>query len=186
MQARGEERPPSPGKRRREPPSDLTLEDLPGISIDSATAQVGWPSLGTPFAGCANEHSVSVWCANNGLLPGNLSALLLQLGKKERTLQEATSPMALARTASDQVLLPCPPQDEMWSDGAATPRDTRGADEQHHWRERQQQQQRGRQRQASNLGPGGGAGPAAAPAAPAGGGGGKRPVPLLRLALPPQ
>jgi hypothetical protein len=41
-QARGVDRPPSPGKRRREPAADLTLDDMPGISLDSATAQVGW------------------------------------------------------------------------------------------------------------------------------------------------
>ncbi len=126
-----------------------------------------------------------VWCLLNvptlASLPSLLPALLLlQLGKKERTLQKATSPMTLARTTSDVVL-------GEWSDGSATPRGPCGADERQLVQERQQQQQlRSRQQQGSNLGPGGAAaaGPttAAAPAA----GAKKRPVPLLRFALPPQ
>ncbi|KAI7838717.1 hypothetical protein COHA_007513 [Chlorella ohadii] len=79
-QARGEQRPPSPGKRRREPQWDLSLSDLqPGISTDSAAAQ---------------------------------------LGKKERTLQEVTSPPALQRGHSSSDLLPA----ASLSDGSMTPR----------------------------------------------------------------
>jgi hypothetical protein len=114
----------------------LTLEDLqPGISMDSAAAQ---------------------------------------LGKKERTLQEATSPPLLGRTTSEHM------------DGSMTSR-SRGSEEQH-WQQQaqsQQQQPKGRQRQASNLGR-----PAAAPGeatsgGSSGGGGSRRVPPInLRLALP--
>ncbi|KAI3425800.1 hypothetical protein D9Q98_007775 [Chlorella vulgaris] len=155
-QARGVDRPPSPGKRRREPAADLTLDDMPGISLDSATAQ---------------------------------------LGKKERTLQEATSPLVLLpRTVSDRVPPPHS-SDEVMSDGSSTPRGGGGGQQQ--WEQQQQQQQRGRHRQASNLGraaaagaaggaAGGGAADGAAAVALPAGRGGKRAVPLLRLALPPQ
>ncbi|KAL4430635.1 hypothetical protein ABPG75_005891 [Micractinium tetrahymenae] len=161
-QARGEERPPSPGKRRREPPADLTLEDLQCVSMDSAAAQ---------------------------------------LGKKERTLQEATSPPPLGRTISDLL----PSSDMELADGSATPR-SRGSEQAvaAAWERHQQQRapqhprdSRGRPRQLSNLGrqvstassaaaaAATAAGAAAPPPAAAGqGGGGGRRVPPLRLGLP--
>jgi hypothetical protein len=137
-QARGVERPPSPGKRRREPPGDLTLEDLqPGISMDSAAAQ---------------------------------------LGKKERTLQEATSPALPGRTTSEHM------------DGSMTAR-SRGS-EQQHWQQQaqsqQQQQLKGRQRQASNLGrPSSASGEVSSGGGSSSNGGSRRVPPInLRLALP--
>jgi hypothetical protein len=171
------------------------------VSVDSATAQVGSTRPGfAALLGCDGcRHSLCCkrkpdasgrcWC--DVTQRASVTARLSQLGKKERTLQEVTSPAVLARTASDQGPS-C--SDEMWvSDGSATPRGGHGAPEQPSWRERPQQQ-RGWQRQPSNLGrsaaaaEGAARSDAAAPAShavPAGAGtGSKRVVPPLRLTLP--
>lgn len=233
-QARGGERPPSPGKRRREPAADLALEDLQSVSMDSAAAQVGssfecwsgwagqalggWMDMPLPcqagrrkgqggeLEGRARDRLPrALWSGMSGrptflhVLFFYLTSLCVlpawracpQLGKKERTLQEATSPPPLGRTSSDLL----PSSDMELADGSATPR-SRGSEQAAAWEQQQRLRGgRGRPRQPSNLGrqasaasstaAAAGVPTTAAPAvAAAKGGAGRRNVPPLRLGLP--